>query len=108
MRVDGSGEAVLLGRLPLPFSKDGVALLPIVLLGGGELLGMVSLRLAGTDWFRDGQHRASLLLKVEGGLEFPIAFDFVGIYGAIRDRSGLPQFLFGRLIRLRFANLFDF
>ena len=51
LRVDGSGEAIFLGQLPLPFSKNRVALLPIVLLGRRELLGVIRLCLAGTDWF---------------------------------------------------------
>ena len=106
--VDGTNESVLLGQLALPFSENRVALLPIVLLGGGELLGVIGLRLAGTDWLRDGEHTASLLLKVEGRLEFLIAIDFAGIFGAIRVGAGFRPFLFGRLIRLRFDNFFVF
>src|SRR5665213_3202462 len=54
--VNGSGEAVFLGQLPLPLSENGVALLPIVLLGGRELLGVVCLCLAGAHWLGDGEH----------------------------------------------------
>ena len=50
LRVDGSGKAVLFGQLPLPFSKNRVALLPIVLLGRRELFGVIRLCLAGVDW----------------------------------------------------------
>src|SRR4051794_14534824 len=40
----------------MPFALYGVALLPIVLLGGGELLRMVSLCLACGERFRDIEH----------------------------------------------------
>src|SRR5450631_2684737 len=56
--VNGSGKAVFLGQLPLPLSENGVALLPVVLLGGGELFGVVGLCLAGADRLRDGKHTA--------------------------------------------------
>src|SRR5665213_4234825 len=49
LAVNGSGEAVLLGQLSLPLSENAVALLPIVLLGGGEFLGVIGLGLAGAN-----------------------------------------------------------
>src|ERR1039458_1882374 len=104
--VDGSGKAVLLGHLTLPFSKNGVALLPIVLFGGGELFGMVGLGLAGTERLRDGEHTASLFLEVERRLEFLFAIDLGGIQGAIRVSARLGNLLFCRLVRLRFGCLF--
>ena len=56
LRVDGAGKAIVLGQLALPLAKDGVALLPIVLLGGRELFGVIRLRLAGAERFGDSQH----------------------------------------------------
>src|ERR1700677_3826445 len=58
LRVDTSSEAVLFGHPTLPFSENGVALLPIILFGGHELFGVISLRLAGTERFGDGEHGA--------------------------------------------------
>ena len=46
LRAHGSRQAELLGQLAMPFALNGVALLPIVLLGGGELFGVIGLRLA--------------------------------------------------------------
>ena len=57
-RADGSGEAELFGQLAVPLAQDRVALLPIVLLGGRELFGVVGLRLAGGKRFGDRQHGA--------------------------------------------------
>src|SRR5665213_1643313 len=54
--VNSSGKPIAGCQLALPFAKDGVALLPIVLLGRGELLGVVRLRLAGVQWLGDGEH----------------------------------------------------
>jgi len=59
LRVDGPGKAVLLGQPSLPLSKNGVALLPIVLLGRRELLGVIRLRLTGVERFGDSQHGRS-------------------------------------------------
>jgi hypothetical protein len=56
--VNGSGKAVFLGQLPLPLSENGVALLPIVLLGGGEFFGVVGLGLARAEGLRYGEHTA--------------------------------------------------
>jgi hypothetical protein len=65
LRIDGSYEAVFLSQLTLPFSKNRVALLPIVLLGRRELFGVIRLCLAGADWFGDGEHTALPSDKVE-------------------------------------------
>jgi hypothetical protein len=54
--VNGSDKAVFSSQLPLPFSKNRIALLPVVLFGRRELLGVVRLRLAGANWLRDGEH----------------------------------------------------
>jgi len=56
--VDGPRKAVPLGNPALPFSENCVALLPIVLLGRHEFLGVIGLRLARTERFGDGQHEA--------------------------------------------------
>src|SRR5580692_7497177 len=59
LSVDASGKAVLLGHPSLPLSKDRVALLPIVLLGRREFLGVIRLRLTGAERFGDGEHGRS-------------------------------------------------
>ena len=41
-----TGQAELLCQLAVPLALNGVALLPIVLFGGGELFGVIGLRLA--------------------------------------------------------------
>src|ERR1035437_8687525 len=63
LRVDCSGKPVLRGHLPLPFSENRIALLPVILLGRHEFFGVIRLRLAGTEGLGDGEHTASLLLK---------------------------------------------
>jgi hypothetical protein len=55
----GTGEAELFSELAVPLALNGVVLLPIVLLSGGELFGVVGLRLACGEWFRDDQHGIS-------------------------------------------------
>ena len=87
--VDGSRKAIPLGHTALPFPENGVALLPIVLLGGHELLGVIGLRLAGTEWFGDGQHEVisethRLRLGYRNILVLPI-FRAIGIGAARRD-----------------------
>jgi hypothetical protein len=54
--VNSSRKPIVGCQLALPFTKDGVALLPIVLLGRGELLGVVRLRLTGAQRLGDGEH----------------------------------------------------
>jgi len=49
--VDRSGKAELLGQLALPLADDGAVLLPVVLLGRRELLGVVGLGLGGAEGF---------------------------------------------------------
>jgi hypothetical protein len=44
-RTDATGKAELVRKLALPFTLDRIALLPIVLLGCGELLGMIGLEM---------------------------------------------------------------
>ena len=69
LRVDRSGKAESLGQLALPLADDGAALLPIVLLGGRELFGVVGLRLGGTERFGDGEQMRLLIRnKVQGRL----------------------------------------
>ena len=50
LRADGAGQAELFGQLAVPLALNGIALLPIVLLGGGELFGVVGLCLACGEW----------------------------------------------------------
>ncbi len=52
------GEPKARGEFTLPLTKRRVALLPIVPLGGGELLGVIALCLARVQGFGDGQHSA--------------------------------------------------
>ena len=54
LRVDRSGKPESLGQLALPLADDGAVLLPIVLLGRGELFGVVGLRLGTEKVRREG------------------------------------------------------
>src|ERR1700739_2577320 len=54
--ADATGQGEFFGQPAVPPPLNGVVLLPIILLGGGELLGVVGLRLGCRERFRDGQH----------------------------------------------------
>src|SRR5258708_29552705 len=107
MLVDGPGGAIPLGQPTLPFSEDGIALLPIVLLGGHELLSVIGLRLAGTERFGNGQHEAIsethwLRLGYRNILVM-IFFRAIGI-GAARHGFGLHWLLLLLLVFVIFHN----
>ena len=53
-------QAVLRGELAVPFAFNLVALFPIILLGGSELLRVICLRLASAERLGNGQHASGL------------------------------------------------
>ena len=57
-----TGKAEFSGQLAVPFALNSVALFPIILLGCGEFLFVVGLRLARGKRFGDGQHGSVLNL----------------------------------------------
>jgi hypothetical protein len=61
-------KLVVFSQLAVPLSYDGVALLPVVLLGGRELFGVVRLSLTGVEWFRDGQHLGLCAVEMKARL----------------------------------------
>jgi hypothetical protein len=68
LRFYGIGQAVFLCQLAVPLANDGVALLPVILLSGGELFGVVRLSLTGVEWFRDGQHEGLCAVEMKARL----------------------------------------
>jgi len=103
--VDCAGKPVLLCELSVPFAHDAVALLPIVLLGGSELFGVIRLRLLGVERFRDGQHGGLCTVEMKTGLcELFVFVQLVILYGVLRSIGiGARGKLFlGRLIGLVF------
>jgi hypothetical protein len=58
-------DAKLFGELATPFSLDGISLLPIILLCGSELFGVVGLSLRRRKWFRYRQHGVLLSARDE-------------------------------------------
>ena len=64
--VDGPRKAIVFGKLALPLSKDGIALLPVVLLSGRELFRVIRLRLHRVERFGYRQHGALMLSEWEG------------------------------------------
>src|SRR5260370_37854918 len=64
-RSNSTGESELVGQPAMPFSLNRVALLPIVLLGCREPLGMVRLCLGSRERFRYGP-RDSFTLAISG------------------------------------------
>ncbi len=71
---DGPGKTELRGQAALPLARNHAPLRPIVLLLGGELLLVISLRLACGKRFGDGQHGLNLRAKVQVGLTFFLCF----------------------------------
>src|ERR1035441_7590274 len=67
---DGPGKTELRGQAALPRARNHAALRPIVLLLGGELLLVISLRLACGKRFGDSQHGLNPRAKVQVGLTF--------------------------------------
>src|ERR1700761_4360392 len=57
--IHASGEPELIRQLAMPFSQGPVVLLPIILLGGRELFGVIRLRLRCRQRFRDSEHGQS-------------------------------------------------
>src|SRR5690348_3855281 len=57
--VHASGKAELVGQIAMPLAQGSVVLLPVILLGGRELFGVIRLDLRCRQRFRDSQHGQS-------------------------------------------------
>jgi hypothetical protein len=68
LRVDSTVKPVSFGQLAVPLANNNVALLPVVLLRGCEFFGVVRLRLAGVEWFGDGQHGGLCAVEMKARL----------------------------------------
>src|SRR5581483_8968959 len=92
LRTDSAGQLECVGQLAMPFPLYGVALLPVVLLGGGELFLVIRLRLGCGERFRDIQHGNSSSFERKSLLLAAIVRD---------DCFGLYLLRCRRLVRLR-------